>query len=325
MWPIGVIGIISIAFVGLSAFISASTAHAQQMLRIAVLTPSQTQWRPQVFREELNKLGYREGRNLQIDVISAEGQLDRLPRMAAELVQTKPRVIVGVNTPGTRAAAAATRQIPIVSAAVGDPVLLGFVKSMARPESNVTGIANMASDITTKRVALLKEAVPSARRIALFMHPDEPIVAPQLQDIEASAASLDIEYRLFPMRTTADLEQALRLATEWRAQAVVRLAGQGFALGAATGRLTTALRLPSMLMQRNDVEAGGLMSYFADHDDLWRRVAVYVDRILKGATPRDLPFERPTKFELIINLTTAKTLGLTIPPTLLTSADEIIE
>ena len=208
---------------------------------------------------------------------------------------------------------------------VADPVFLGFVTNIARPEANVTGVANMAADITSKRIALLKEIVPSARRFALFTHPDEPIVALQLQDIERSAPTLGIEYRAFPMRTTQDLQTALQSAIEWKAQAVVRLAGQGFALGADTGRLATVRGLPSMLLQKRDVEAGGLMSYFADHRELWRRIAAQVDRLLKGASPRELPFELPTRFELVVNLKTAQALGVTMSPSLIARADEIIE
>jgi putative ABC transport system substrate-binding protein len=302
----------------------ASAAQAQQPQRVAILTPSQSQWQPRVFRETLADLGHREGSNFAIEVVSAEGRLDTLPALAALLVKTRPDVIVGVNFPGTKAATNATDRIPIVSAIVGDPILAG-VKNIARPEGNVTGVANMATDITSKRVALLKEAVPSLRRVALFLHPDEPVVAPQLRDIDSSAARLGIEYRQFPMRTAEDLRDALRLAREWNADAVVRLAGQGFALGAATGRLATAQRLPSMLLQKADVEAGGLMSYFADHRDLWRRIAFQVDRIVRGAKPSDLPFELPTRFELIINLRTVRDLGIDIPASLLARADEVIE
>ena|SRR5215470_16142106 len=300
-------------------------AHAQQMRRVAVLVPAQGQWQPRVFRETLGSLGYQEGVNIRIDVVSAEGQLDRLPRLAADIVAAAPDVIVAVNTPSVHAAAKATSLIPIVAGAVGDPVSLGLVKSLARPEANVTGVANMSGDITSKRIALLKEIAPSARRFALFMHPEEPIVQAQLEDVERSAGSLGIEYRAFPMRTAADLRQGFEAAAEWNAHAVVRLAGQGFTLGPDTGRLATERRLPSMLQQKQDVEAGGLMSYFADHRDLWARVGVYVDRILKGAKPRDLPFELPTRFELTINLKTAKALGLDVPATLLARADEVIE
>jgi putative ABC transport system substrate-binding protein len=183
----------------------------------------------------------------------------------------------------------------------------------------------MARDITTKRVALLREAAPSARRFALFMHPDELIVEPQLRDIESSAPTLGIEYRTFPMRMAPDARTALGLAREWGADAVMQLAGQGMTLGTEVGRLATEFRLPSMLQFRKQVEAGGLMSYFSDFSALWPRVAVYVDRILRGATPQDLPFEFPTRFELVINLKTAKALGINIPPPLLAYADEVIE
>jgi putative tryptophan/tyrosine transport system substrate-binding protein len=309
---------------GVAAWPLAANAE-QKQYRVAVLTPALGQWQPRVVRETLTGLGYREGVNLQLDVISADGALERLPFLAKQVIGTVPDVIVAVNTPGTRAAAEATSTIPIVSAAVGDPVRLGIVKSMARPEGNVTGIANLSGDITSKRIALLKEIAPSARRFALFMHPEEPIVSPQLEDVERSAGVLGIEYRTFPMRTTADLHRAFQTAIDWNAHAVVRLAGQGFTVGAETGRRATELRLPSMLQLRQDVEAGGLMSYFADHREIWRRVAVYVDRILKGASPQSLPFELPTRFELVLNIKTAKMLGLTVPPGMLAIADEVIE
>jgi putative ABC transport system substrate-binding protein len=304
----------------------AQEAVPQPVRRVAILTPSQSQWQPEIFRETLATLGYREGANLQINVVSAEGRMDRLPGLAKQMLQGAPDAIVAVNTPGTRAAASATNSIPIVSAVVADPVMLGFVKSLARPEGNITGVGNMAADITSKRIALLKEVVPSARRFALFMHPDEtPVVSLQLRDIEATAGRLGVEYRAFPMRTMQDLEGGLRMAKEWNAHAVVRLAGQGFFLGAATGRRATELGLPSMLMQKSDVEAGGLMSYFADHREISRRVATHTGRILKGASPQDLPFELPTRFEFVINLRTAKALNLQVSPSLLARADEVIE
>jgi putative ABC transport system substrate-binding protein len=312
-------------FAGGAASAWAVDAFAQKIYRVAILTPSHTQWQPRTFRDALVEFGYREGVNLNLTVVSGENQLDRMPKLAADLVTSAPDVIVAVNTPGTRAAIAATSQIPIVSAIVADPVFLGFVANIARPEANVTGVANMAADITSKRIALLKEVVPSARRFALFAHPDEPIVALQLQDIERSAPTLGIEYRVFPMRTAEDLQHSLQLAAEWNAQAVVRLAGQGFALGPDTGRLATERGLPTMLLQRRDVEAGGLMSYFAGHRELWRRIAAHVDRILKGASPRELPFELPTRFELFVNLKSARALGLTLSPLLIARSDEVIE
>jgi len=248
-------------------------ARSDHERRVIILTPSLTQWQPKTFRGSLAELGYRDGVNLKIEVISSENQLDLLPKLALDAAAKAPDVIVAVNTPGTRAAMAATTNIPIVSAIVADPILLGFVKNIARPEGNVTGVANMATDITSKRIALLKEAIPSARRLALFAHPDEPIVAPQVEDVQRSSGMLGIEHRTFLMRTLEDLQAALQLAVKWKADAIVRLAGQGFALGPATGQLATSLRLPSMLMQKPDVEAGGLMSYFADYRELWRRIA----------------------------------------------------
>jgi putative ABC transport system substrate-binding protein len=302
-----------------------SDAYAQQVHRVAILTPSQTQWQPRTFRDALREIGYRENVNLTIDVATAENELDRLPKLAASLLASNPDVIVAVNTPGTRAAMSATSTIPIVSAAVADPIFLGIVSNIAKPAGNVTGVANLAADITSKRIGLLKELIPSARRIALFMHPDEPITALQIHDAEKNAGALGIEPKAFSMRTVDDLQQGLRDAVLWNAQAVVRLAGQGFALGADTGRLATDQGLPSMLLQRQDVEAGGLMSYFADHRELWRRVAAQVDRILRGTPPRELPFELPTRFELVVNVKTGKRLGLVVPPSLLARADEVVE
>nr|WP_249151063.1 ABC transporter substrate-binding protein [Bradyrhizobium sp. JYMT SZCCT0180] len=308
------------------ALVGGSTsALAQQVYRVAILTPSQTQWQPRTFRDALQEFGYREGVNLKIDVVSGENELGRLPKLAEGVVATGPDVIVAVNTPGTRAAMSATSIIPIVSAVVADPIFLGIVTNIAKPGGNVTGVANLGADITSKRIALLKEIVPSAERIALFMHPDEPITTLQIQDVERSSAALDIKSKAFPMRTLEDLQQGLQQAIQWKAHAVVRLAGQGFALGTETGRLATENNLPSMLLQRRDVEAGGLMSYFADHQELWRRIAAQVNRILKGTSPRELPFELPTRFELTVNLKVGKTLGLTVPPTLLARADEVIE
>lgn len=315
-------------FLGLSgAALSALAfgASAQSMRRIGILVPSQSQWQPATFRNALAEAGYQDGINVQFIVASADNRIDRMRQLAADLVAQQPDVIVAVNTPGTRAAMEATGRIPIVSAIVADPVGLGFVKNLARPEANVTGVANMAADITSKRISLLKEAAPEARRFALYMHPDEPIVAPQISDVERSAAALQIEFRSFPMRTMEDLQRAFDLAADWKANAIVRLAGQAFTLGPATGRMATERGLPSMMTQRQDVEAGALMSYFADHRVLWQRVAAYVDRILKGAVPAELPFEQPTRFELFINLKAASSIPINISPSLLARADELIE
>ena len=176
-----------LGFAGGALICGSSDAVAQQIYRVAVLTPSQAQWQPGTFRDALQELGYREGINLRIEVVSGENDLERLPKLAAGLVATNPNVIVAVNTPGTRAAMSATSTIPIVSAVVADPVFLGIVSNIAKPEGNVTGVANLGGDITSKRIALLKEVVPSARRIALFIHPDEPIAALQILEAEKNA------------------------------------------------------------------------------------------------------------------------------------------
>ena len=292
------------------------------MHRVAILTPSQTQWELKIFQRTLAEFGYRPGADIQINIRSADGQLSSLRALAQEIVRGNPDVIVAVNSPGTAAARDATSTIPIVSAIVADPVALGFVKSMARPEANITGIANMSGEITSKRLALLKEVVPAARRLALLIHPDErAIVDLQMQAVEASAASLGIEYRQFPIRTMEDLENQLSAAKQWGAQAVVHSPDRRSRSGPPLGAWPPACNDDAETRRRG----WGLDVLFPDHSVLWRRVAAHVDRILKGAKPGQLPFEQPTKFELAINLMTAKVLGLTVPAGVLAIADKVIE
>jgi ABC-type uncharacterized transport system substrate-binding protein len=278
------------------------------------------------FRQGLRDLGWEDGRNVVVEARYAEGQFERLPGLAQDLIDRGVRVIVAANSQGTRAAMAATSTIPIVMVEVADPVAMGFVTSLARPGGNVTGVSNMARDITGKRLQLLKEAVPRASRIAVIMNPNDPITMPQLRDAEAAARSLGVQLQLFLVQGVGDLEPAFRGAVAGKADAVFRLADPlGNELGPMTVELLTKHRLPGMLAGRAVVEMGALMSYFADPPDYYRRPAVYVDRILKGARPVDLPVEQPTKFQLFINLKTAKALGLTIPPSLLGRADEVIQ
>lgn len=293
--------------------------------RIGVLTPADPQWEPGVFRDALRALGHVEGANLTLDVRSAGGRLERLPGLAAQLVQSGVDVVVAVNTPGARAAIGTNTASPIVLAIVADPVALGFVQSMARPGGTITGVSNMASDLTGKRLALLKEAVPSATRIGVLLHPDEPIVAAQMREAEAAAGRLRLEIMPLAVRDAGELESVIGQAVAWRADGLLRLAGQGFTLGPLTARLALHHRLPTMLLGRADVAAGGLMSYFADHAELWRHVAEQVDRILKGAPAGDLPFLQPTKFDLVVNLRTARALRLELPASILARADEVID
>lgn len=301
-----------------------SEAQPKAKTRVGVLTPAERQWEGAAFREALRNLGYIEGSNIVIDVRSAEGKLERMPELAAALIKSDVDVVLSVNTPSTRAAMKATKAIPIVMAAVGDPVGLGLVTSMARPGGNVTGVSNMSGDLAGKRLELLKEAVPAARRIAVMMHPDDPIVPIQVKDITAAAARIGVELEIIPVRNADELERAFQRAVGWHAQGLLRLAGQATVIGPATAELALKHRMPSMLLLKQDVEAGALMSYFTDHQAMFRRAATYVDKILKGTKPGELPIEQPTKFEFYVNLRTAKQIGLTIPPNVLARADRVI-
>jgi ABC-type uncharacterized transport system substrate-binding protein len=292
--------------------------------RVVVFTPAERQWEGAAFREALRTLGYVEGTNILIDVRSAEGKLERMPELAAALINSDVDVILAVNTPSTRAAMEVTKTVPIVMAAVGDPVGLGLVPSLARPGGNVTGLSNMSGDLAGKRLELLKEAVPTARRIAVMMHPDDPIVPMQVKDINATAARIGVRLEIIPIRQAHELESAFQRALQWHAQGLLRLAGQATVIGPPTAELALKHRMPAMLLLTQDVEAGALMSYFTDHRALFRRAATYIDKILKGTKPADLPVEQPTKFEFIINLKTAKQIGLTIPPNVLARADRVI-
>jgi putative ABC transport system substrate-binding protein len=305
--------------------LSAVPARGQAPPRIGVLTPAAAQWDAVAFREGLRDLGYVEGQNVTLDVRSGEGRLDRMPELAADLVRRGARVILAVNTPGTRAAMNATRTLPIVAVAIGDPVALGFVTNLARPDGNITGVSNMAGDLGAKRLELLKEALPDATRIALLLHPDEPIVDTQLRDLRPAARRLGVEFRQFPLRSNAEVERVLDEVVRWRADAILRLAGQALSVGARTAEVALRRRVPAMLLLREEAEAGALLTYFADQRAVHRRAAYYVDRILRGAQPRDLPVEQPTQFDLVINLKTARALGLTLPPTLLLRADKLIQ
>ena len=255
---------------------------------------------------------------------SAEGKLERMPELAAALVNSDVDVILSVNTPGARAAIEATKTVPIVMTAIGDPVGLGLVTSLARPGGNVTGLSNMSGDLAGKRLELLKEAVPAARRIAVMMHPDEPIVPIQVKDINATAARMGVELEIIPLRHDPELKRAFQRALQWRAQGLLRLAGQATVIGPPTAELALKHRMPAMLLLRQDVEAGALMSYFTDHPAMFRRAAAYVDKILKGSKVGDLPSSSLSRFEFYVNLKTAKKIGVTIPPNLLARADKVI-
>jgi len=292
---------------------------------VGVLTPAAVQWNEKAFRTRLQELGYVEGVNLELDIRSGGGRLERRDGLARELVRRHPDVIVGVNTPGTRAARKETSTIPIVMAMIGDPVGLGFVTNLARPEGNVTGVSNMVGELAGKRLQLLLEAVPAAKRIALLYHPDEPIVEPQVRDLEAAGKVVGVQFRMYAVRKASDLARAFEDAAEWRAEAILQLAGQAQLLRRETVDHSLQRRIPIMVHSAAGVELGGLLSYYVNDGAAYRRVAEYVDRILKGAHPSALPVEQPARFEMVVNLRTARTLGINIPQVLLLRADRVIE
>jgi putative tryptophan/tyrosine transport system substrate-binding protein len=278
------------------------------------------------FREGLRDLGYVEGRNIVIEYRSADGRVERFPALANELVGSKVDVIVTRGTPASLAAKNATRTIPIVIANAGDPVGMGLVTSLARPGGNITGLSSLTVDIEAKRVALLQELVPGLARIALLSNMGISIASLQWKAIETATRSAGIHAQLLDVRSPADFEHAFDAASEQRAQALI--VGQDVLLQANRKQvveLAAKHRLPAIYRSMEFIEVGGLMAYGPNYPELYRNAATYVDKILKGAKPEDLPVQQPTKFELVINLKTARALAITIPQPLLLRADEVIQ
>ncbi|MCE9639004.1 MAG: ABC transporter substrate-binding protein, partial [Betaproteobacteria bacterium] len=224
-----------------------------------------------------------------------------------------------------RAAIDATKTIPIVMSAVGDPIGSGFVTNLARPGGNVTGISNMAGELGPKRLALFRELVPAAKRIAVLYNPADPVTDPQIRDTKLSAPRLGLEARFFPVKTPADQPEVFQQVLAWRAQGIIWLQGQSGLYEPAAIVLAARHRLPAMVSNQAFVESGGLLTYNADPVDVFRRTAVYVDKILKGAQAGQLPVEQPTQFDLVVNLKTAKSLGIKVPQSLLLQARKVIE
>lgn len=303
-------------------------ARAQQPRRtVGVLLPQRQSDNPQfpAFVAAMHELGYDDGANIRIVIRSAEGRLDRLPLLASQLVAERPDIIVALNGPGTRAAMNATRSIPVVMIAVADPVGLGFAKSLARPGGNVTGMANVVSELGPKRLSVLKELVPGAKRIAALYNPDDPITTVQRKDIEAVASSFEVAVRFYPVKARNQLAPVFEQLRAWPADAGLWLLGQQAAFQEISARIALRLKFPLMVTFREYVERGGLISYLSDSVEVHRRAASYVDRILKGANPADLPIEQPTRYELLVNARTAKAIGLTIPQSLLARADYVFQ
>ena len=296
---------------------------------LSMRTPSdsQSQLYFEVFLQRLRELGWIEGKNIVIEYRWAEGRSDRLPDLAADLVGRKVDVIFAPATAAAVATKHATDTIPIVMATGGDPERLGLVASLARPGGNVTGLAySVGMDTLGKQVEFLKGVFPKLRRLAILSNPANPPHELAIKAVTASAGSLGVELQLLEARVPAEFESAFAAMARERADALLVLPDGIFALHRARLQdLAARTRLATMYGQREHVEAGGLMSYHPDFRDSFRRAATYVDKILRGAKPGDLPVEQPTKFELLINLKTAGALGLTIPRTLLLRADQVIE
>jgi putative ABC transport system substrate-binding protein len=274
----------------------------------------------------LRDLGWTDGKNLIIEYRHAEGNKERLPELVTDLIQQRVEILVTTVTQDTLVARKATTEIPIVMVAVGDPVATGFVGSLARPGGNITGLSQMTPDLSGKRLELLKQIVPTVSAVAILFNPDDQLSVLDAKEARLSAQRLDILAHSLEVRTFADLEKVLRDTITLRVGGLVVLpAPVLFENVKLIADFAIQNRLPSTFHLREFPTVGGLVSYGVDRSDLFRRAATYIDKILKGANPATLPIEQPTKFELVINLKTARALGLVIPASLLGIADEVIE
>ena len=321
---------ILIAIVVLAFGLIAEAQQPKKVPRIGYLSgspPFSIAEHNEAFRQGLRELGYMEGKNIVIEWRSAEGKRDRLPALATELVHLKVDVIVTAGPLVTRAAKEATVTIPIVMAQDPDPVGNGFVASLARPGGNITGLSRIAPELSGKQMELLKEIVPMLSRVAVFGTSTRPGNALTLREVELAAGAFGVKLQYLDILSPKDIVTAFQAAVRERADGAL-----WFVTGSIgnphrkkIADLAVSSRLPVIYFQRADVEAGGLMSYGVNAVDLHRRAATYVDKILKGRKPADLPVEQPTKFEFIVNLKTAKEMGLTIPPNVLARADKVIK
>lgn len=279
-----------------------------------------------VFVEGMRALGYIEAQNFVLDPLYAEGDVKRLPGLAQELIQRKPDVLLVATTPANIAAKAATSTIPIVMVLIADPIGAGVVSNLARPEGNITGITNIVAELAGKRLEILKEIVSTASRIGVFINPNSQNAPFQMRSAEAAASGLGVELRpVAEVRSPADLEKAFEAAVRARAAGVIRMIDPlVFMLRKKTAEFAVKHRLPVIYPSREDVEDGGLVAYGTSIPEQFRQAANFVDKILKGRKPTELPVEQPTKFELVINLKAAKQIGLTMPPNVLARAARVI-
>jgi putative ABC transport system substrate-binding protein len=325
------VAVVAVALTAVAATVGAVDAQVSRVPLIGFLSPQPAIAGPTIshvraFHDGLRELGWTPGQNVRLEYRWADGRHDRLESLAHELVNLKPDVIMANSGPAASAAKRATTRIPIVFETLGDPVVAGLVASLARPGGNLTGLAGISAELSGKRLELLRELVPSLTRVGLLMNPGNVMSPPVVRETEQAARVLGMAVSTVEVRQPADLDRAFA--------GVIR-SGAGALFVLPDVMLTTQRerilglaaqhRLPAVYVESNWVPAGGLLSYAPSLDDQYRRAAVYVDKILKGARPADLPVEQPTKFELVINLKTAKALGLTIPQSLLLRADHVIQ
>ena len=305
---------------------AAEAQKAAKLPRIGWLTlTGMSASRQEAFPQGLRELGYVDGRNLVIEHRSASGKADRLPALATELVQLRVNVLVALEPPAVRAAKNATKTIPIIMRSTDDPVELGWVASLARPGGNITGVTSYSTHLTGKRIELLLEMVPRISRIAVLRNPVEPDAARKLQEAQVAARELGVQLQLLEVRSPNDFDAAFEAAVRERADAVLPLRSPLIVFERRRiADLALKAKLPAIYDDREFVEAGGLMSYGANLAESYRRAAFYVDKILKGASPAELPVEQPTRFELWVNLKTASQIGFTFPPEVLLRADKVI-
>ncbi len=278
------------------------------------------------FREGLRELGYVEGQNIVIEYRWAEGKYERFPALIAELLAQRVEVIVTAGTPASLAVKKATTSVPLVMVAVGDPVATGLVASLARPGGNITGLTSTSEELDGKRLELLRQVIPKLSHVAVFWNPENPTLLTSLKEMRAAAHVLGMKVQVLEVKTPGELEETFKAIVRERPGALLVMADRLFLHNRQRIMdFATKQRLPVVPGHPELVEAGGLMSFGPSYPGMHRRAAYFVDRILKGAKPADLPVERPTKFELIVNLKAAKALGLKVPPSLLQRADQVIE
>ena len=318
------------ALASIAALLAARGAHGQERVRIAFISGGPPEplaaWLAD-FKDELGRLGFPVGARLEFSARFALGKFDRLPGLVAEILRENPAVIVSATTPASLAVKAATTSIPIVIMSVADPVGVGLVDNLARPSGNITGITNILAELTGKRLQVLKELVPQLSKVAIFVNPGDSNAAIQIRNAESASRGIGVTlHPIASVSAASDLEPAFQSAIAAGAQAILRLVDPlTTALTPQSIELAARHRLTFMHPFREAVKQGGLVAYSANQSAQYRRAAHFVARILQGAKPADLPVERPTKFELAINLKTAHALGLAIPPSVLAQADEVFE